>query len=391
MSVVIRHDDSEVLRSLLEVGVNLSAVRDRRRMLDMILGEARRLAGAEAGTLYVRKDQSLRFVATQNDRMDVSEIARHLLDKELPLSMDSLAGFVATTGQIMNIPNTRAVPPGMPFRINLDFDARTGYRTKSILALPLMCPDSRCPEGVCVGVLQLINCLDSNGHVAPFPNAERSGILTLGSMAAVTIHNLQLQEQLKQAHLDSIIRLSVAAEFRDDDTAAHIRRISRTSAMVAAAAGLPPEQVELIQYASPMHDIGKIGIPDAILRKPGPLTPEERQVVQTHTTIGADILIRPDNELIAAAREVAISHHERWDGKGYPCHLAGEQIPLSGRVVALADVFDALVSERCYKKAYSHDKSLEIIREEDGKGFDPRVTAAFFSVVDKVLESYGVQ
>jgi response regulator RpfG family c-di-GMP phosphodiesterase len=283
----------------------------------------------------------------------------------------------------MNIPDVRHLPADVPFRWNLDFDTKTGYLTKSILAIPLMCPDGRC-----VGVLQLINCVDSGGKVVPFPNAESSGILTLASMAAVTIHNVLLQEQLKQSHLDSIIRLSVAAEFRDDDTARHIRRISRTSGLIASAAGLPREQVELIEYASPMHDIGKIGIPDSILRKPGPLTPEERKAVQRHTVFGAEILGQPDNDLVATARDVALAHHERWDGSGYPNGVAGEAIPLSGRIVAVADVFDALVSPRCYKKAYPLKKALSVIRAEKGKCFDPRLIEAFLGVVDSAMEAY---
>jgi GAF domain-containing protein len=383
-------NESEVLHSLLEVGVNFSAIGDRGKMLDMILREIRLLARAQAGSLYVCRGDSLRFEVTQNDLLDRTAITQCLLNQGLPLSMDSMAGFVAVTGQVVNIADVRHLPSGAPFRANLDFDVRTGYRTVSMLVLPLTCPDAHGTRGQCVGVLQLINCLDADGQVVPFPSAESSGIQTLAAMAAVTISNVLLQEQLKQAHLDSILRLSVAAEFRDDDTADHIRRISRSSALIAEEAGLDEARVEMIQYASPMHDIGKIGIPDAILRKPGPLTADQRRVVQKHTVIGADILAHPDNELIETAREVALSHHERWDGSGYPNGLAGEQIPITGRIVALADVFDALVSKRCYKEAYPLAKALDIIRQEDGKSFDPKLTAAFFRALDSILASYNM-
>ena len=152
---------------------------------------------------------------------------------------------------------------------------------------------------------------------------------------------------------------------------------------------LDDEQVELIQSASPMHDIGKIGIPDSILLKPGPLTDEERKIVEKHTIIGGEILANPTNDLMITARDIAMYHHERWDGGGYPHHLKKEEIPLSARIVALADVFDALATERCYKKAYPMDKVIPIIQQEVGKHFDPNVAKAFFSILDDVVETYN--
>ncbi len=384
MQIPVRQSDPGVLSSLMEVGVNLSVLQDRQTMLEMILQEGRKFTRAEAGTLYVLMGHTLEFVAAQNDRLAPAQLEEQLIGKELPIYGDSLAGFVARTGKALNIPDSYAIPEGSPFRINREFDSLTGYRTESILALPLKCPDGRC-----VGVLQLINRLDGHGRAVAFPDPECNGIASLASMAAVTVHNSLLQEQLKQAQLDCIIRLSVAAEFRDDDTADHIRRISRTSALMAAAMGMDRQRVELIQHASPMHDIGKIGIPDNILRKPGPLTAKERQIVEQHPDIGGHILSDPPNDLIAAARDVALTHHERWDGKGYPRGLSGLHIPLSGRIVGLADVFDALVSKRCYKEAYSLDDSLKTIRGEEGRHFDPDVVAAFFSRLDVTLTQYG--
>jgi len=152
--------------------------------------------------------------------------------------------------------------------------------------------------------------------------------------------------------------------------------------------GLPPAEVELIEWASPMHDIGKIGIPDSILLKPGRLTAAERRIVETHPLIGADILGDPQNELIAAARDIALMHHERWDGKGYPNGLAGPATPLCGRVVGLADVLDALISKRCYKDPYPRDRVLNIISRQEGHQFDPAVVQAFLRVRDEVLEPY---
>ena len=379
----VAHEDPDVLRSLLQVGVSLSAVEDVPKMLDMILREVRKLARAEAGSLYILEKGSLRLAVVHNDKIPWAQINSHLLNKKLPVSNASLAGFVASTGQVMNIPNTYLLPEGAPFRIHREFDAATGYRARSILAVPLHCPDGRC-----IGVLELFNRLNDAGRVEAFPDTKGGALLLLAAMAAVTIHNALLQEELREAHLDMIIRLSVAAEFRDDETAAHIRRLSQTSTLIARAAGLNQREVDAIQFASPMHDVGKIGIPDAILRKPGRLDAEERKIIEEHTSIGTEIIGDPMNDLVDAARSVALTHHERWDGKGYPNGLAGEEIPIIGRVVGLADVFDALVCKRCYKEAYPLEEALEIIRSDKGKAFDPKIVEAFFEALDEILEFY---
>jgi len=384
--VRVLHDAADILKGLMQVGIHLSSMPDRRKMLDMILHEARSLARAEAGSLYVLRHGRLRFVAAQNDRLGEGEVSKVFLDHEIPVTGNSLAGFVATTGRVVNIPDADEMGQDWPFRINRDFDHASGYHTQSILGIPLNRPD-----GSCVGVLQLLNRLDSGGHVAAFPSAEGSGLLSLASMAAVTIHNALLQEDLKTAHLDTIIRLSVVVEHRDNATAQHIRRISRTARLLAEAAGLDRHQVELIECAAPMHDIGKVGIPDRILHKPSALTPEERKSMEQHTLIGADILGHPDNELIAMAHDIALSHHERWDGTGYPQGLAGREIPLSGRIVCLADVFDALLSRRCYKNPYSLETVHDILRAERGKQFDPLVVDAYFRAEQHILEAYHAE
>lgn len=386
MQTEVLRDSTEILSSLLEVGVRLTAMPNRREMLERILAEARKLVHAEAGSLYVLGDGQLKFVIATNDTLSDTQVIRDFLDKRIPLAANSLAGYVASTHQTVNIPDSHNLPEDAPYRINRKFDITSGYDTKSILAVPLVCPD-----GLCVGVLELINCLDDAGRVRPFPDAETGGILSLAAMAAVSIHNAMLQEELRQSHLDTIMKLSVAAEFRDEDTCDHIHRISHTSALIAKGAKLDAHMVELIRCASPMHDIGKIGIPDAILRKPGPLTAEERVTVEKHTIMGAEILGTPQNELITVARDIALHHHEHWDGQGYPHGLTGADIPIGARVVSVADVFDALVSKRYYKDAYSLDQALRVIRQEEGKHFDPDITHAFLRVLNDILPIYGVR
>lgn len=193
-------------------------------------------------------------------------------------------------------------------------------------------------------------------------------------------------QKVRTASLDSVVRLSRAAEYRDEDTGAHIMRMSRYSAAIARQMGLGERVSEYILYAAPMHDVGKIGIPDHILLKPGPLTAEEWEIMKTHTVIGARILSGSTTGFLRLGEVVALTHHERWDGTGYPQGLKGKEIPLAGRIVAIADVFDALLSRRPYKEPFPLDKSLAIIREGRGKHFDPAVVDAFEAVLDEILD-----
>jgi len=184
---------------------------------------------------------------------------------------------------------------------------------------------------------------------------------------------------LEQAQLEALERLALAAEFRDDETGQHTQRVGVRSAMLAKAVSLPPDQVELIRRAAPLHDVGKIGIPDAILRKPGKLTPEEFEVIKTHTAIGAQILSGSRSPLLQMAEEIALTHHERWDGTGY-AGLAGATIPLPGRIVALADVFDALTNDRIYRKALPLEEALIEIERQRGRHFEPELVDAFLQI-----------
>lgn len=376
-------DDAAAICKALEASAKFQQCRDRQQMLEKVLEELRTLTAAQAGSLYMVEGDKLRFVAVQNDVLYASEIARHLLGQTMVISGDSLAGFVATTGEVMNIPDIRSLSAGAPFRINRDFDARTGYQARSILAIPLKCPD-----GHCIGVLELFNRQDGSGQARPFPADLGAAATSLAMTAAVMLHNAGLQMQLREAHISTIFRLSTIAEYRDTDTGEHVQRVSRTSELLARSIGLDDIQVNLIKCASPMHDVGKVAIPDAILLKPGHLTADQRKVMERHTVAGASIFENPEDSVIAMARDIALYHHERWDGQGYPSELVGEAIPLPGRIVALADVFDAVVSRRCYKAACSLDVAMSILEEDSGKHFDPAVVKAFQAALDGILESY---
>jgi putative two-component system response regulator len=199
-----------------------------------------------------------------------------------------------------------------------------------------------------------------------------------------TLH-LELRAQLSDAHLEVIDRLAIAAEYRDDETGEHIKRVGQTSALVARALRLPPEQVLLIRRAATLHDVGKIGIPEHILLKPGRLTPDEFNVMKSHTTIGAKILSGGQFPLLQMAEVIALTHHERWDGSGYPRGLKGEATPLLGRIVAVADVFDILTHARPYKKAWLAEEAIAELQRVAGTQFDPSIVEAFLGLHEDTL------
>lgn len=189
--------------------------------------------------------------------------------------------------------------------------------------------------------------------------------------------------ELEIAQAETVRRLSMAVEFRDEDTGAHIERIGRFSTLLAEQVGLEPDRCELMSYAAPLHDVGKVAIPDAILLKPGSLTPEERAIVETHAEEGYRLLRGSSSSILDMAATIALSHHEKWDGSGYPRGLAGEEIPIEGRIVAIADVFDALTTDRVYRPAFPVECAVEMMREQRAQHFDPVLLDTFLDVLSK--------
>jgi putative two-component system response regulator len=192
--------------------------------------------------------------------------------------------------------------------------------------------------------------------------------------------------QLEESQHEIIRRLGRAAEYKDNETGLHVLRMSHYTRLVAQSLELDDETVDLLFQAAPMHDVGKIGVPDRILLKPGPLDPDEWEAIKKHPAIGAAIIGQHDSPLLEMARTIALTHHEKWNGKGYPHGLAGEDIPLPGRIVAIADVFDALTSDRPYKNAWSFQDATDLIRRESGHHFDPVIVEAFLKVESEVRQ-----
>lgn len=375
------------LFELIHVSHAINSEHNLEKLLRLIVTSAVDITHSDAASLYLKNGSKLRFVITKNktleSRMGKENFEASLKSFDVPISRESISGFVADTGKTLNIKNVHKIKD-KPYSFNKQFDKKNNYKTKSMLTVPLL---NR--EDDIVGILQLINKLDKNNDVKTYHQYDEDIAISLGAQAAISIENVRLTEQLKKAHYDSIMTLSAANEFRDNETGLHVKRVSLYSELLARTIGENEETVDLIKFASPLHDIGKIGIPDHILKKPGRLTNEEFQIMKTHTSIGAKMLGDPDFPAMMLAKEIALTHHERWDGQGYPNGISGKSIPLAGRITAIADVFDALSNKRVYKPAFPIEKTFEIIGEEAGTHFDPELVKAFLSAKDEVVHIFA--
>ena len=372
----------EKLSGLVRIGIALNSVRELDTLLEMVVDEAMDLCAADGGTLYLVRQDSLAIHITRNRSIEArlgKDGMANLYEKFLlPISRDSMAGFCALTGQTLNFPDMDQLPPGTHFRHNKALDRRASYDTRSQLTVPM-----HDRSGLCVGVLQLVNAME-NGLPSPFNGEDEALLQAFAAQAGVSIQNAQLDGLLRKSHQETLFRLSSAAEYRDRETSNHIKRMSHYSRLVAMRIGLDRAEVESIFQSAPMHDVGKLGIPDRILHKPGRLDPDERTIMESHALIGSRILEGSDVPVVRQAAVVALTHHEKWDGSGYPRGLAGRAIPLEGRIVALADVYDALSSRRCYKEPWPQEKVIEFLREQRGRHFDPDLVDCMMDCLPEV-------
>ena len=301
-------------------------------------------------------DAGYRHVTTSRDGEDVPRLCR--LDPGpdlliLDLHMPRLSGFeiMATLRDVL------LEPPYLPVLvITADVTLATRHRALSLGAHDF-----------------LTKPVDATEVLLRVRNLLRAHLLQRDLNALVAART----QELELARLETLERLALAAEYRDDDTNHHTRRVGHTVGAIAGAMGLEPDLEELLVLAAPLHDVGKIGIPDSILLKPGPLTTEEMAVMRRHVNIGACILSGSTSPVLVAAEEIARFHHERWDGRGYLEGLVGEQIPLCARITAVADVFDALTHDRPYKQAWALERAVAEIVGRSGSSFDPAVVDAF--------------
>lgn len=397
------HDDK--LQKIIEIERQLSEIQDVDVLLERILTETRKIVNADAGSIYVLDGKNLKIKYGQNDT--------HL--KELPpgtklpytsfsfpINEKSICGYVASTKKALNINDVYRISESKPYKFNKNTDLTTDYRTKSMYTLPL-----KMANGKLLGVLQIINRKDSEGNVISFDD-ESILLITHFSSSAV--------QALQHAYLTSnmVKRMLKMAEFRDPkETYPHIERVSSYSLEIydrwAFNHNIPESEIhryrDTLKIAAKFHDIGKVGISDTILKKAFPRFSEaERNIMKGHTCIGAQLFYPPESFLDEMSIEIALHHHDRWDGssEGYPgainasdfdikdgilpefVSLKGKDIPLSARIVAVADVFDALSNRRCYKDAWSIDDSFTEIQNGAGSHFDPEIVLAFMQVRDRI-------
>jgi len=392
-SRLLEHEKYEALRKLAST---LGRVSDLDIMMETILSEARRFVGAEAGSIYIREGDRLVFAYSQNDyfartRTAEPEPETSYVNQELPLTGNSLASYSARENRPLNIPDAYGIPLEKPYRFQPDFDRKTGYVTRSILTLPLT--DIR---GNAIGVLQVINRLDEAGLVLPFGPEDEELMMIFSSTAAMALERAQLVRQM-------ILRSIKMAELRDPrETAAHAHRVAALAVMLygnwAKQRGIGPAEIKRgqdhLRLAAMLHDVGKVGVPDMILNKPGRLDPEERREMEKHVLIGLKLFQPLSSGLDSMIHDVILGHHERWDGRGYPGWInpetglplaghqdengrprgrKGEETSIYGRVTALADVYDALNSRRIYQDAFDEDLVGQILLQESGHHFDPEL------------------
>lgn len=382
------------LQRVVELHDELAQVNDLDLLLERILTRARDFMNADAGSIYIVDGNTLRFSYTQNDtlRKRLAKGKKLIYTTfAMPITAESIAGYVALTGESLNIPDAYTLPETLPYHFKRDFDQLTDYRTTSMLTVPL-----RTSQGTIVGVLQLINAKDSAGRVVPFDAEDEHYIGMFASAAAIALERAQLTRAL-------ILRMISMAELRDPkETGSHVNRVAAYAVEIyetwahdhGVSAREIDRQRDVLRMAAMLHDVGKVAISDLILKKPGRFTLEEFEEMKLHTSMGAALFVNSCSAFDAAAAEVAENHHENWNGTGYPGIIGddgeprgkqGEEIPLFGRIVAIADVYDALRSRRVYKDAMDEEQTLTIIREERGEKFDPEIVDAFFECHEMLL------
>ena len=395
--------EKEKFELITQISLDLNEVKDIDLLLDRILTSARKFFNADAGSIYLTAGEELKFSYTQNNTLQKRLKGRRKLffnTFTIPINNQSIAGFVAKNLTPVNIADVYKMPPAVPYTFDSYFDKRGKYRTRSMLTVPMTSQRKDL-----LGVMQIINAQDDQGNVIAFSPSDESLIAHFATTAALALARAQMTRNI-------ILRMISMAELRDPtETGPHVNRVAAYAVEIyetwAATRGLPEEEIERkkdsLRMAAMLHDVGKVAISDLILKKADRLSPEEFAIMKSHTFLGARLFRNMQSDFEEVAAQVALNHHEKWDGTGYPGHLdpfspeavtadstagcpvvpkKGEEIPLYGRIVSVADVYDALCSKRSYKDPWDESRVIEEMHRLSGKSFDPEVIDAFFDCLD---------
>ena len=342
---------------------------------------------ADLGRQIVQADRCSLWLIDEERKELWTKVAHGVSELRIPLSA-GFVGYSLKTGEPVLVEDAYR-----DNRFDRRSDLKNGYHTTSVMTMPLE------SEGKVMGVFQAINKVGDNVFFSK-KDLERLKLISVYSAktieSAIRAEELERYakklerkaEELKSAHMELIRILGEVSEFRSQEVGDHIHRVAEISIKLAKYLGLSPEEQALIYYAAPLHDLGKVGIADNILNKAGKLTPEEYEQMKSHSVIGRRLLRESKTDLLCMAYDIAGAHHERWDGTGYPDKLKGEEIPLSARICAVADVLDALASPRCYKPAWPEEKVREEMKKSSGSHFQPELVDILMEHWDEFYSCY---
>lgn len=354
---------NEILELVFIYLTEVSSLREYDDILMVLANMGRALTSCDRCTVWVVSD----------DKTKIWTKVAHGMDPiELPIDSGIVGNAIVNEKKIMIDDVYKDA------RFNSQIDKQTGYVTKSMMVIPMFDYDNEI-----IGAFQAIN---HQGEKGVFDERDMERLMLASTYAAETLVSVKLTNEIEETQKEVVFTMGAIGESRSKETGNHVKRVAAYSKVLAIACGMNEKEAELLKQASPMHDIGKIAIPDAILKKPGRFNNEERAIMDTHSELGFSMIKNSERPLLKAAAIVAYEHHEKYNGTGYPRKIAGENIHIYGRITAIADVFDALGSDRVYKKAWNNERIFKLFKEERGEHFDPNLIDLFFENLDEMLK-----
>ncbi len=365
------------ITELFKISENISSMRDEEQLFRFILNAALEHTQAKRGSILevIEDGKYLKVVVSTG-------LPSELNGKIIPVDTNTVSGFVVKNIEPLLIEDISQNPDIQ--------NSLIGLKNTSFISVPLQRKKSEFIESHPLtiseqDVIAVLNVTDkSDGEI--FSETDLKVLKIIANHGASAIENARLIREIETAQREIVFTLGEIVETRSRETGSHVKRVAEYSKLLALKLGLSIKEAEILRLASPLHDVGKVGIPDAILNKPGPLTPSEFDVIKTHTTIGYDMLSKTKGVVLQSAAIIALEHHERYDGNGYPNGKKGKDIHIFGRIVGIADVFDALGVERVYKRAWTLNEIKEYFAEQRGKQFDPDLVDTFFSNIEEILQ-----